>query len=823
MSQAELIDRYLDALSRDPQTRPPDGLDAATAAFVREVYLAQREPAAHKTVQERVWYKSLLEAERLRARHTGPSKNSSSRSGTVENVTILKPNERIKWEDDMNMSITFESPSESAPKTRPPEARYLLQYTVTIAAAIVIMVGLGAIIIQMMNERPPIGYPALVSLDATLTPNPQVNHPQMILPDYIGYGTIRAIVWSSDGKTLALPSSAGFTWLLDASDLNAKPRWLAGATAAFSPDGSLLASGTNNGTGRIWDMETLQERNSLKGNFSSLAYLAFSPDGKLLAGITGRIIRLWDAATGEEVRQLKGHALDVNSLAFSPDGTTLVSGSQDKTIRVWDVADGLQIAVLEGHETGVTSVAFSPAGDFIASGSIDGNLLLWDWDRVTGAQRIQLAGHSGSVRDLAFRPDGQTLVSASHDHTISLWDMETGAEQHTLTEHTDKVNSIAFSPDGSRLISAGLDGVLRLWDMTSATQIQQIDIPVRAPRDRDIYFPALTGPYGVGRVMYDWVDSSRDETFSTYPNDKRELIVWVWYPVDPNPDAKSLPYMGDDWWDAHWGTWAPGETGRDRFFQIHAVSDQPVSTAKSNYPVIVFSPFIGGDPLEYATIIEQLTSQGYIVVGLAHPYSIYVLLYPDGRIVNQMSSATVAGPDLLDNWTDDTRFVLDQLEKLNGDDSDIFSGRLDLTRIGALGLSFGGATALEMCRVDERVKAGVGWDVPIYVQESLAAVQKPMMVIHGAGGINDRNVNLLFDQEHSDRYRVFLHDTAWWNYGDYALLGVDRVKPELGSEDPLQAIKIINDYTLTFFNKYLSGNDVTWSTYPEAEFLRQGE
>ena len=238
-------------------------------------------------------------------------------------------------------------------------------------------------------------------------------------------------------------------------------------SVAFSPDGSIVASASWDGTVRLWDVATGSNTATLLGHTDWVNSVAFSPDGNMLAsGADDNTVRLWDVATGESTTTLSGHTSRVFSVAFSPGGSIVASASDDNTVRLWDVATGSNTATLAGHTDYVYSVAFSPDGSIVASASGDFTVRLWDV--ATGESTATLSGHTSQVSSVAFSPGGSIVASASHDETVRLWDVATGSNRGTLG-HTSYVISVAFSPDGNMLASGDVDGFINLWDVSGTT------------------------------------------------------------------------------------------------------------------------------------------------------------------------------------------------------------------------------------------------------------------------------------------------------------------------------------------------------------------
>src|SRR5215207_104985 len=154
-------------------------------------------------------------------------------------------------------------------------------------------------------------------------------------------------------------------------------------TVAYDAEGKRLITASEDGTARIWDAVSGQERIILSGHDRAVNGAAFSPDGQFAATAgADTTVRIWDANTGEQLHMLDQHSAAVNSVAFSPNGRYIVTASDDQTARVWRVIDGAQVYSLEHHIAPVHSAVFSPNGKLIATGGYDA--MIYFWEAATG-------------------------------------------------------------------------------------------------------------------------------------------------------------------------------------------------------------------------------------------------------------------------------------------------------------------------------------------------------------------------------------------------------------------------------------------------------
>ncbi|WP_119068296.1 eIF2A-related protein [Aggregatilinea lenta] len=286
---------------------------------------------------------------------------------------------------------------------------------------------------------------------------------------------VNSVAWSPDGTMLASGSDDMSVRLWDVAS-GEEVRVLRGHedyvnAVAFSPDGNTVASASYDGVVKLWSAATGQEIKQMEADEADVTDLAFSPDGKLLAA-SGLGVLLWDVASGDLLTTLESADLAAPyGLAFNPLGTVLAAGDNAGEIKLWDVATGTLLRVLQGHTDYVRSVAWSPDGTRLASGSDDTTLRVWDV--TSGMQTLLLQGHTDYVRSVAWSPDGARLGSGSDDTTVRIWDAVNGTAQAVFYGHGDYVNSVVFSPDSQRIASASDDKLVLLWDATRTTDIPE--------------------------------------------------------------------------------------------------------------------------------------------------------------------------------------------------------------------------------------------------------------------------------------------------------------------------------------------------------------
>jgi WD40 repeat protein len=299
-------------------------------------------------------------------------------------------------------------------------------------------------------------------------------------------GLIQCIVFAPDGKTVATGSDDGTARVWDPA--TAKQRLIleghtgAVLAVAWSPDGKLVATAGRDGTVKVWNGTTGERRYNLRGHPTTPGFgrlpttyaLVFSPDGNILAsGGADRKIRLWDTSNGKEGAAFAMGITEPLSLAFIPDTKMLACAGRDGTIKMINIYDNSIVDTLEGAEHGTIGWEFScltiaPDGKTLARNGFNPAITLWDLStKKRRAEIVEDLGLQRPVTSLVFTADSTVLVGAVPNDSVRFWDVNTGER---LSSGRIDVTCIAISPDGKTLAGGRPDATLGLWDMATLQQ-----------------------------------------------------------------------------------------------------------------------------------------------------------------------------------------------------------------------------------------------------------------------------------------------------------------------------------------------------------------
>ena len=296
---------------------------------------------------------------------------------------------------------------------------------------------------------------------------------------------VASIVYAPDGNTIATARKRDNTvYLWDAATGKSKgtlERIGKGSIQSFvyAPDGNTIATagGWNDNAVQLWDAQTGDHRTTLSGHTKRVNSVVYSPNGTMIAsGSRDGSVRLWDVTSGKQ-KAILNHThwfnflfpwlnAPVHSVAYSPDGSTVAAGSIDRKVQLWDTQTPKLKATLTGHAGPVDTIVYSPDGKMIATaaGWTDDTVRLWD--AVTGETKAVLTGYT-HISTVAYSPDGKTMATGAdyRSNSLQLWDIPTRKLKTTYTEHTDgTLASIVYSPDGRTIAAVGLeDNTVRLW------------------------------------------------------------------------------------------------------------------------------------------------------------------------------------------------------------------------------------------------------------------------------------------------------------------------------------------------------------------------
>ena len=310
--------------------------------------------------------------------------------------------------------------------------------------------------------------------------------------------------------------------LIDTFGANGRGSW----GLAVSPDGQSCVVRDDAGDFRVWDLAPRKHvawmRFPLHNEIARC--LRYSPDGKIIAaGTDERIVRLFEARTGKLIASFAGHDDEIWDIAIHPSGTTLASCDLGGVIRTWSLENNERAAntneiedwppSFRGHEERVWSLDFSPDGKRLVSASRDGRVRAWSgrpkhrrdlkvdesvasrflasgdeliiakrytlaiWSRQTNEARPFGQSFQASALTLAVSPDSKIIATGHTDGIVRVWNTKTEQIDSLLTGHESDVEQIAFSPDGTLLVTASSDGTGKLWDVAAGKPLHVVEAP----------------------------------------------------------------------------------------------------------------------------------------------------------------------------------------------------------------------------------------------------------------------------------------------------------------------------------------------------------
>ncbi len=295
-------------------------------------------------------------------------------------------------------------------------------------------------------------------------------------------GLVPQVDFAPNGEMLASGDATGVAILWDLSEaVQPLGQVTAGQQTgvnklSFEPDGQFLASAGADSTIRLWavtdDIQAVQVvTHALRINEPLLA-LDFDSQGSLLAsGSQNGTAMVWDVSSGQTITgAISAAANGVSSVAIGDDGQTLVIGGNTGFASVWDLTSGQLVGIpLSGHAGPVTEVAISPDLQIVASGDAVGNVIIRPMEEIVAGQGpgtvlTYTASAAAAVTALNFSPEGDLLASGDDLGNLVIWDAQEAELARVVTSMVDGIADLAFDPTGSILAVGDASGAVSVWE-----------------------------------------------------------------------------------------------------------------------------------------------------------------------------------------------------------------------------------------------------------------------------------------------------------------------------------------------------------------------
>lgn len=373
--------------------------------------------------------------------------------------------------------------------------------------------------------------------------------------------------------------------------------------------------------------------------------------------------------------------------------------------------------------------------------------------------------------------------------------------------------------------------------------------------------PKPTGIYKVGTQTFNFLDESRNEIFTDNQNDKRQLVVQIWYPAGSVknkkqgnlfPKDKSIFNEYKRLYGKAWGI--PGFIlDYWKYVKNNSFRGAEILSNKGSFPLIIISHGMANGSVLHTSQAENLASHGYIVAAVDHTYSTTATAFLNGKVTG--FETDISGKKFSDEgvryenvWTEDIAFVIDQIEKLNNGDK-MFSKRINMNSIGVMGHSFGGATAFNALYLNPKIDVGIDMDGSLCIVDNRMDIKKPFMFMLSENYFGAKNFEKNISDEElrkhrltRDEYiklversekeeqimksvlrnggtRIYIKGTEHMNFNDLQLISrIVRFTRQTGDIDELRSWNIVNNYIIDFFNLHLKGINSKLLTGPNKEY-----
>jgi Platelet-activating factor acetylhydrolase, isoform II len=328
--------------------------------------------------------------------------------------------------------------------------------------------------------------------------------------------------------------------------------------------------------------------------------------------------------------------------------------------------------------------------------------------------------------------------------------------------------------------------------------------------------PAPTGPYPVGRTNFRWVDSSRPEVLTDDPGDAREVIALVWYPDRPGTGTQDGYFPGLSKVSQalrESGELEAWEVFGLQFIRSSSYQDAEPVKDQGPFPVVLLSPGNGTNVEFYASLAGEISSHGYIVVGIDHPYDVAAVELSNGSVAPYNKAQWSMDAKAHQAYTAerihvrvaDVLFALDQLDAMNADANSPFAGILNLNAVAVAGHSLGGITASEACKADARFKACTNLDGlqaggPFSTDKDATPPAQPFLFLTKESQLPPKLIEKF--ESTSQSYWVVIHGATHESFTDGPQLQPSLL-PLPNRADRLMTL--IPTYTLAFLDQTLKG------------------